>query len=290
MRPYWTATTRPRRDPMLIGACLSTASLSSLPAFQISPSPSANSTYTLFLDLCAQALGTCDLPLKHSNRDGERRSIGRESGGRGIGHSIYYKPSVADFQQQFLVAQKRHGEQLAATIILISSSPPAGHDKLWGSYAMPTIQSPTSLLRKRSSDSTHHIRRADTSPLPGILPACFPSLSACNSATRNCTGHGECSLAYKDSTAGDESPNRRCYACTCSPTKVEGSDGKTSTQYWGGPACQKKDISVQFWMIVLFTVGLVGLVSFAIGQVWSMGDEELPSVIGAGVSGPVARR
>ena len=44
------------------------------------------------------------------------------------------------------------------------------------------------------------------------------------------------------------------------------------TTYWGGPACQKKDVSVQFWLLALFTVALVGLISFAVGQVWSMGE------------------
>jgi hypothetical protein len=34
---------------------------------------------------------------------------------------------------------------------------------------------------------------------------------------------------------------------------------------------------------------MVFLVSFAVGSVMSMGSEELPSVIGAGVSGPVKR-
>ena len=47
---------------------------------------------------------------------------------------------------------------------------------------------------------------------------------------------------------------------------------------------------MEFWLIVLFSVAMVGLVGFAVGSVWGMGDEELPSVIGAGVSGPVARR
>ena len=47
---------------------------------------------------------------------------------------------------------------------------------------------------------------------------------------------------------------------------------------------------MQFWLLALFSVGMVGLVSFAVGQVMGMGGEELPSVIGAGVSGPVARR
>ena len=47
---------------------------------------------------------------------------------------------------------------------------------------------------------------------------------------------------------------------------------------------------MQFWLIALFSVGMVGLVSFAIGQIMTMGGEELPSVIGAGVSGPAPRR
>jgi hypothetical protein len=69
----------------------------------------------------------------------------------------------------------------------------------------------------------------------------------------------------------------------------ERADGKKTTR-WGGPACQKKDVSIEFWLIVGFTVGMVFLVTFAIGTVWDMGSEELPSVIGAGVSGPSARK
>jgi hypothetical protein len=69
----------------------------------------------------------------------------------------------------------------------------------------------------------------------------------------------------------------------------ERADGKKTTR-WGGPACQKKDVSIEFWLIVGFTVGMVFLVTFAIGTVWDMGSEELPSVIGAGVSGPSTRK
>ena len=65
-------------------------------------------------------------------------------------------------------------------------------------------------------------------------------------------------------------------------------DGLTTV--WAGPACQKKDISMEFWLIALFTVGLVSAVTFAVGNLWSMGEQELPSVIGAGVSGPTARK
>jgi hypothetical protein len=129
-----------------------------------------------------------------------------------------------------------------------------------------------------------------SSPLPGILPACFPSLSSCNDITRNCTGHGSCTLKYTDPSADSKSPSKHCYSCACKPEKKDVGDGKVKTTYWGGPACQKKDVSVQFWLISLFVVAMAGLISFAVGTVWSMGDEELPSVIGAGVSGPVARR
>ena len=133
-----------------------------------------------------------------------------------------------------------------------------------------------------SSNSTHK-------PLKGILPSCFPSLASCQSSTLNCTGHGACSLKYTDKSASSSSKAAKCYSCGCAPTVTKNKDGHVSTTYWGGPACQKRDVSFQFWLIVLFTVGLVGLIGFAVGNLVTMGGEELPSVIGAGVSGPVKR-
>ncbi|KAK1918310.1 hypothetical protein P3342_001228 [Pyrenophora teres f. teres] len=64
---------------------------------------------------------------------------------------------------------------------------------------------------------------------------------------------------------------------------------KKKVTYWGGPACQKKDISTQFWLFVGSGVILAFLVSSGIGMLYSMGAEELPSVIGAGVSGPTRK-
>lgn len=128
---------------------------------------------------------------------------------------------------------------------------------------------------------------ANTSqPLRGILPSCFASLSACEATTRNCTAHGRCRRKYTDASSD---PSISCYSCQCSTTTSTNEAGNTITTTWGGPACQKKDVSVEFWLIVLFTVGMVFLVGFAIGEIWSMGEAELPSVIGAGVSGPVKR-
>ena len=76
----------------------------------------------------------------------------------------------------------------------------------------------------------------------------------------------------------------------CTPTVVKDAEGRVRTTYWSGPACQKKDVSVQFWILALFSVGMVFVVSFAVGEVWGMGGEALPSVIGAGVGGPSARK
>ena len=171
----------------------------------------------------------------------------------------------------------------------------------WGTYTMPNT--PSLLTRKEPTEdvlevepntdykpvqsSSSHQSTLAQEPLRGILPACFPSLSSCESLTRNCTGHGSCALKYSDLSSD---PKKSCYTCQCSPSVAKDSEGRVSTTYWGGPACQKRDVSVQFWLIALFTIAMMGLVSFAVGSVWSMGDEELPSVIGAGVSGPVARK
>lgn len=70
---------------------------------------------------------------------------------------------------------------------------------------------------------------------------------------------------------------------------VEVKGGGKKTTYWGGPACQKKDVSIPFWLFVGTTLTLMFLVGSGIGMLYSMGAEELPSVIGAGVSGPVKK-
>lgn len=123
----------------------------------------------------------------------------------------------------------------------------------------------------------------NTTPLKGILPQCFNSLSACQSMTRNCTGHGSCVLAYTDKDAGDT--GGKCYACSCKADVRTNADGTKKTTRWGGPACQKQDIVVPFWLLSSFAVFMAFLVSWGIGLLYTMGSQELPSVIGAGVSG-----
>ncbi|KAL1603921.1 hypothetical protein SLS60_005513 [Paraconiothyrium brasiliense] len=129
----------------------------------------------------------------------------------------------------------------------------------------------------------------DTTPPLGILPRCFESESACTKATNGCSGHGSCGMLHK----GKKGERGDCYGCVCKPTVVDrgdtGMEQHKKTTYWGGPACQKKDVSVPFWLFVTSGVLFAFLISGGIGLLYSVGSEELPSVIGAGVSGPVRK-
>ncbi|KAG9199665.1 hypothetical protein G6514_008220 [Epicoccum nigrum] len=118
----------------------------------------------------------------------------------------------------------------------------------------------------------------------GILPPFFNSLASCEKLTLNCSGHGACKLLHK---AQDKTQQDR-FGCACSPTIV-GKGNTRKVTNWGGPACQKKDISTPFWLFVGTGVMLAFLISTIIGMMYSIGSEELPSVIGAGVSGPVRK-
>lgn len=124
-------------------------------------------------------------------------------------------------------------------------------------------------------------------PITGVPALCYSSIDACNSGTRNCSGHGEC---------GRKSGNgpSACYACACVATRDDFVTGENKRPgfkltYWGGSACQKKDVSGPFWLIAIFSVVMVGLVGWAIGLIFSIGEEKLPGVIGAGVSSNKSR-
>ncbi|KAI5258645.1 hypothetical protein E4T42_00389 [Aureobasidium subglaciale] len=136
-------------------------------------------------------------------------------------------------------------------------------------------------------DASSNMTYNHTTPLRGILPGCFASLSACQSMTRNCTGHGSCVLSHTDKDAGDL--GGKCYSCACKDEVRTNADGGKKTTRWGGPACQKKDIVMPFWLISSFSVFMVFVVSWGIGLLYTMGSQELPSVIGAGVSGPIRK-
>lgn len=116
----------------------------------------------------------------------------------------------------------------------------------------------------------------------GVAPLCYTSLESCTSSTNSCSGHGKC---YKKSNGTEAAAP--CFACQCEPQFEKHGVGKKSgtwISYWGGGACQKEDVSGPFWLIAIFTVVLVGIVGWSIGMMYSIGEEKLPGVIGAGVS------
>ena len=175
------------------------------------------------------------------------------------------------------------------------------NSKPYGSYEMPSqaplsrrqAEEPITDLPAASSTvfKSKQVLSSNTSepfePITGVLPVCHTSQNSCVSSTNNCSGHGHCSL--KSGSAKGEDASRVCYACECEPTEdhfLEGENGQPAYRiiYWGGAACQKKDVSGPFWLFAIFTVVMVGLVGWAIGMLFSVGEEKLPGVIGAGVS------
>jgi hypothetical protein len=116
-----------------------------------------------------------------------------------------------------------------------------------------------------------------------LAPICHASNTSCAESTNDCSGHGSCYLKYG---SGVEGTTGNCYACQCKQSIVRNSDGTSKTVQWGGSACQKRDISSPFFLVA--GVGLLAmvLVGSAIGMLFSMGSQELPSVISAGVGGP----
>jgi len=116
------------------------------------------------------------------------------------------------------------------------------------------------------------------------IPSKFYSRIACEKTTNNCTGHGMCISLYNET---DANRKQEYFGCACTKPEVRtNKDGSKKTTWFGGAACQKKSVVAPFWLLAGVTVLLVSIVSMGIGLLFSMGSEELPSVIGAGVSGP----
>ncbi|KZF26048.1 hypothetical protein L228DRAFT_242443 [Xylona heveae TC161] len=147
----------------------------------------------------------------------------------------------------------------------------------------PASTAPATSKKTRPSQA-QTLRSSGAAP-KGILPVCHNSLDSCISATNNCSGHGSCFA--KGGSSDKTGP--ACYTCGCVPTVRKNSDGTVKTTHWGGPACQKKDVSMPFFLLAGFTVTIIGVISWGIGLLFSIGNEELPSVIGAGVVGPRAK-
>ncbi|XXH06132.1 hypothetical protein Hte_012577 [Hypoxylon texense] len=129
------------------------------------------------------------------------------------------------------------------------------------------------------TDKPFHAFASSQKPA-GVLPACFESRNACASATDGCSGHGQCVDRWEASGSTDA----KCFFCHCMSTNETGADGRTGIYHWGGASCRKRDVSTPFWLFAGVSVALVATVTFSIGLLFSVGEEKLPGVIGAGVS------
>lgn len=115
-------------------------------------------------------------------------------------------------------------------------------------------------------------------------PVCWSSENACKINTADCSRHGSCTKKYSEKVSDDET-GAECWACACQPSYVDQAEGR-KTIFWGGPACQKKDISMPFFLFAGFTIAALAALSYGIGLLYSIGQEDLPSVLGAGVAPP----
>jgi hypothetical protein len=187
----------------------------------------------------------------------------------------------------------------ATNVIVILLPSTSSSKSTYGNYDMPDssikrrqFEEPITLNMPYGKTERISISASNSSKLiTGILPPCFSTLEVCNDRTNKCSGHGKC---YKK--RGNPSGGEACFACGCSATNqtfthgAEGSERKgVKLIYWGGAACQKQDVSGPFWLLAIFTIVGVGLITWAIGLLYAVGEEKLPGVIGAGVSSNRAR-
>lgn len=197
---------------------------------------------------------------------------------------------------------------LELLLVLLPESSRSSKLSQWGGAATTTITTTgthASLQKRRSTEmvlTDYDVPKttpdsngkptggfyANTARRPGAIPKCFSTFEGCMKDTNSCSGHGECVNKYGTGNETDGDESHGCFVCACKATIVKSPDGSESggrkTVRWGGDMCQKEDISVQFWLIAGFTLTIVGAVSFAIGLLFSVGEEKLPGVIGAGVS------
>lgn len=141
-------------------------------------------------------------------------------------------------------------------------------------HVISALEEPAHSDAPISPSDEHTVFYASTAP----VGSCFGSEDSCLTETGNCSGHGSCVNKYAnpDGSAGSTS----CYVCRCASPY----DENPSTAHWAGPTCAKKDISTPFWLFFGLTLALVGILSMSIGMLFSVGEEKLPGVIGAGVS------
>ena len=183
-----------------------------------------------------------------------------------------------------MLSDMSSSEEQENTIVVIPQPPPSTQHRKRNSKRGVNPEAPLSVHAATKPKPVISAAKNGTAPKTTI-PFCWASEQACNEKTQACMGHGACRKKYTEKVSSDED-GPECWACLCSSTVLKLEKGATKTTHWGGPACQKKDISVPFFLFAGFTMAAVALVSWGIGMLYSIGQQDLPSVLGAGVAPP----
>ncbi|RAO72749.1 uncharacterized protein BHQ10_008761 [Talaromyces amestolkiae] len=165
---------------------------------------------------------------------------------------------------QFLASLSSLFDNHEQTILLVPQQQASPYSSTRKSPSKKDIH-PTARPRLHAQSRRSQNLGASADYLSTLMPVCHSTNDTCTSTTNACSGHGVCYLKSAGVKDND------CYACKCDSE-------------WGGPACQKVDISTQFFLIGTVSVLAILAVGGGIGLLFSVGQEELPSVISAGVS------
>jgi hypothetical protein len=291
---------------------------STKPAFTISNAPSTKANQRLIEDLNRQVgqVKVCYFeyaidPLNKKCWDGNTKALFLDLSRGDVRQDRIPLWEEADELKQgtalkdLMAVQERliefaKNDEMNVMVVLMPESGSADSFKAYGSYEMPMqtqlrrqVEEPMTDLPAASSTAfkSNQVMTSNTSepvePITGVPALCYATIDSCMSSTNNCSGHGECYKKYGAAKGEDAAP--ACYACQCVPTKESFLAGEAQRPVyretnWGGAACQKKDVSTPFWLFTIFTVVIIGLVSWSIGLLFAVGEEKLPGVIGAGVS------
>lgn len=185
----------------------------------------------------------------------------------------------------------KNGE-IESTVVFIPTADEVSHAAYWSdaSGELRRRQSEQVISTPASDKDASTAEKVKVAKAKANVVVCYDTKAACEEATDSCSSHGTCFDRYnppKDEDEDEEGLQSRapsgpsCFICKCAQTRDKKTNSLTS---WGGATCAKQDISTPFWLLVSISVVLVLAVTMSIGLLFSVGEEKLPGVIGAGVS------
>ncbi|KAI9698472.1 MAG: hypothetical protein M1836_004053 [Candelina mexicana] len=200
-----------------------------------------------------------------------------------------YKEAVGILREAFrnLASFAASGEQESTVIVMPVSTNNAKRSANLYEAPLSAAAFPDESATPKSGPRPSHPQVLTPTAFKSTVSVCYTHFNSCVAATNNCTGRGHCAKKY--SSNNGEAAAVDCFACSCHKTTTVDDDGKVKTTYWGGPACTKKDVSMPFFLLAGFTISFLLVTAFGVGLLYSIGAEELPSVIGAGVASQRAK-